>query len=167
MLFKKLFLTIFLMSMLSSAGAQSAADTVCHEVLLATTMGNIRVKLYNDTPLHRDNFLKLVRAGFYDGMLFHRVIANFMIQTGDPKSREAHTGEVLGNPRRAKRFRLRFVGRSIGISVVHWRLPEKAMIPILNASRRDRSSILSMASVSPIWNSTRSSDGLIRPPVKR
>ena len=97
MLFKKLFLTIFLMSLLSSAGAQSAADTVCHEVLLATTMGNIRVKLYNDTPLHRDNFLKLVRAGFYDGILFHRVIANFMIQTGDPKSREAHTGEVLGN----------------------------------------------------------------------
>ena len=56
MLFKKLFLTIFLISLLSSAGAQSAADTVCHEVLLATTMGNIRVKLYNDTPLHRDNF---------------------------------------------------------------------------------------------------------------
>lgn len=57
------------------------------EVVLETTVGNIRVKLYNDTPGHRDNFLKNVREGMYTGVTFHRVIRNFMIQTGDPKTR--------------------------------------------------------------------------------
>ena len=65
-------------------------------VELKTTMGDIVVELYNDTPLHRDNFLKLVGEGFYDGVLFHRVIDNFMIQTGDPKSKDAGAGEMLG-----------------------------------------------------------------------
>lgn len=65
-------------------------------VELKTTLGDITVELYNDTPLHRDNFLKLVGEGFYDGVLFHRVIDNFMVQTGDPKSKEAAPGEQLG-----------------------------------------------------------------------
>lgn len=74
-----------------------SVDTVRHQVLVETTMGNIRIALYNETPLHRDNFLKLVRNKDYDGMLFHRVIKNFMIQTGDPHSKTAKPGESLGN----------------------------------------------------------------------
>lgn len=62
-----------------------------------TSMGDIIVKLYNDTPLHRDNFLKLVKEGYYEGLLFHRVIDNFMIQTGDPDSKEAPAGKMLGS----------------------------------------------------------------------
>lgn len=57
------------------------------EVVLETTAGNIRVKLYNDTPGHRDNFVKNVYDGMYTGVTFHRVIRNFMIQTGDPATR--------------------------------------------------------------------------------
>ena len=62
-----------------------------------TTMGDIVVELYNDTPLHRDNFLKLVKEGYYDGVLFHRVIDSFMIQTGDPDSKTAAKGQHLGS----------------------------------------------------------------------
>lgn len=62
----------------------------------ATTMGPIRIKLYDDTPGHRDNFEKLVKEGYYDGMLFHRVIDEFMVQTGDPNSKNAGAGEALG-----------------------------------------------------------------------
>lgn len=66
-------------------------------VEVKTTMGDIVVKLYNDTPLHRDNFIKLVDSGFYDGLLFHRVIDSFMIQTGDPDSKDAPAGKMLGS----------------------------------------------------------------------
>ena len=66
-------------------------------VELKTTMGDIEVLLYNDTPLHRDNFIKLVKDGFYDGLLFHRVIDSFMIQTGDPESKDAPSGKMLGS----------------------------------------------------------------------
>ena len=59
-------------------------------------MGDIVVKLYNDTPRHRDNFLKLVNAGYYDDLLFHRVIKDFMIQGGDPDSRTAVPHQSLG-----------------------------------------------------------------------
>jgi cyclophilin family peptidyl-prolyl cis-trans isomerase len=65
-------------------------------VLIETSYGNIKIKLYDETPLHRDNFLKLVRAGFYDGLLFHRVINEFMVQGGDPDSRDAAPGKQLG-----------------------------------------------------------------------
>ena len=65
-------------------------------VELKTTLGDIYVDLYNDTPLHKENFLKLVGDGVYDGVLFHRVIDNFMVQTGDPTSKEAAAGERLG-----------------------------------------------------------------------
>ena len=64
---------------------------------LKTTMGDITVELYNDTPLHRDNFLKLVGEGVYDGVLFHRVIDEFMVQTGDPESKDAKPGARLGS----------------------------------------------------------------------
>lgn len=66
-------------------------------VEMETTMGTIEVVLYNDTPVHRDNFVKLVREGFYDGLLFHRVIKDFMIQGGDPDSRDAAPGQKLGD----------------------------------------------------------------------
>lgn len=66
-------------------------------VLISTTMGNIKVRLYNETPLHRDNFIKLVNEGYYDSLLFHRVINNFMIQGGDPQSKNAPAGVMLGN----------------------------------------------------------------------
>lgn len=55
--------------------------------LIETTLGNITVSLFDDTPLHRDNFKKLVAENYYDGIRFHRVIEDFMIQTGDPLSR--------------------------------------------------------------------------------
>ena len=66
------------------------------EVLLHTTAGDIRIELDGRTPLHRDNFLKLTREGFFDSVLFHRVIADFMIQAGDPDSRRAPADRMLG-----------------------------------------------------------------------
>lgn len=75
---------------------QTDSSAVRHQVLLKTSMGDIVVELYNETPLHRDNFLKLVRAGYYDGILWHRVISDFMIQTGDSTTRHAKPGEEVG-----------------------------------------------------------------------
>lgn len=66
------------------------------KVLFSTTMGDIEIKLFNETPVHRDNFIKNVKEGAYDGILFHRVIKDFMIQGGDPKSKTAKAGEMLG-----------------------------------------------------------------------
>lgn len=66
-------------------------------VRLETTMGNITVKLYNETPKHRDNFIKLTKEGTYDSTIFHRVIKNFMIQAGDPQSKTATDTTTLGN----------------------------------------------------------------------
>jgi len=65
-------------------------------VLIKTDMGNITVKLYDETPEHKKNFLKLVNEGFYNGLLFHRVMPNFMIQGGDPNSKDAAPGVRLG-----------------------------------------------------------------------
>jgi len=65
-------------------------------VELQTTMGNIKIQLFENTPGHRDNFLKLVKEGFYDSTLFHRVIPNFMLQGGDPDSKTAAAGKQLG-----------------------------------------------------------------------
>lgn len=63
---------------------------------IITTLGTIRVKLYSDTPKHRDNFAKLAFEGFYDGILFHRVIPGFMIQTGDPLSKDPANKNQFG-----------------------------------------------------------------------
>lgn len=67
------------------------------DVLLQTSMGDITIRLSDSTPLHRDNFLKLVKMHYYDGILFHRVIKDFMVQAGDPNSKTAKPGEMLGN----------------------------------------------------------------------
>ncbi len=66
-------------------------------VMMETNMGTIKIQLYNETPLHRDNFVKLVKAHYYDSLLFHRVIQSFMIQGGDPDSKTALPEAELGN----------------------------------------------------------------------
>ncbi len=65
-------------------------------VEMVTNMGTMKIKLYDNTPQHRDNFIKLVEQGFYDSVLFHRVIPSFMIQGGDPDSKGAAAGKMLG-----------------------------------------------------------------------
>lgn len=65
-------------------------------VIISTDYGDMKIKLYDETPLHRDNFIKLAKEGFFDGLLFHRVIPQFMIQGGDPTSRDAKPGQQLG-----------------------------------------------------------------------
>lgn len=65
-------------------------------IKITTTLGDIVVRLYDETPLHRDNFLKLATTGYYDNVLFHRVIKDFMIQGGDPNSKEAVPGAQYG-----------------------------------------------------------------------
>ena len=66
------------------------------KVKIQTMLGDIVVRLYDETPIHRDNFVKLVEEGYYDGTLFHRVIKDFMIQGGDPDSKGAPDGKMLG-----------------------------------------------------------------------
>ncbi|MCI4648985.1 peptidylprolyl isomerase [Phaeodactylibacter sp.] len=66
-------------------------------VEIETIHGSMLVELYDATPQHQDNFVKLVQEGYYDGLLFHRVIENFMIQGGDPKSKDAPAGQALGS----------------------------------------------------------------------
>jgi peptidylprolyl isomerase len=75
------------------AKPQEAKEAI---VLIETSLGNIKVKLYNETPLHRDNFIKLVNQNFYDSIIFHRVIKNFMIQGGDPTTKKPIEGVVYG-----------------------------------------------------------------------
>lgn len=86
-------LSLLLLAVTLAANAQ---DTLRHEVVIETTMGNITVALSNETPLHRDNFLRLVRKGYYDGTLFHRVIKDFMAQAGDSTTRHAQPGTAIG-----------------------------------------------------------------------
>ncbi|MBP7807808.1 MAG: peptidylprolyl isomerase [Bacteroidia bacterium] len=79
-------------------GAFCGAQTHSKEtILISTSLGNIKIKLFEETPLHKKNFLKLVKQGFYDSLLFHRVINSFMIQGGDPDSKRANDTILLGN----------------------------------------------------------------------
>lgn len=97
---KKLLLLVLAISLVHLSEAQSDSTLKKkdrkRDVLIQTTMGDMVVRLYDSTPLHRDNFLKLVKVHFYDSLLFHRVIKDFMIQGGDPNSRNAKAGEMLG-----------------------------------------------------------------------
>lgn len=80
------------------AGSQKQANMEKRTLIqLETTQGNITVALYNETPQHRDNFIKLVKEGVYDSTLFHRVIKQFMIQAGDPESKNASDTAMLGS----------------------------------------------------------------------
>ena len=104
---KNIFLSIVMVALTLIAcsandGNNTAADKKNNnkkmtKVELETSLGNIVVELYNETPLHRDNFIKLVKEGYYDGVLFHRVIKDFMIQTGDGNSKTANADTPLGD----------------------------------------------------------------------
>jgi peptidyl-prolyl cis-trans isomerase B (cyclophilin B) len=67
------------------------------DVEMVTTHGTLVIRLSDSTPLHRDNFLRLVKSNYYDSVLFHRVIRDFMVQAGDPQSKNAQPGQALGN----------------------------------------------------------------------
>ena len=91
-------LICYLLALLSAGvWCLSACNKKEDHVVLETTMGTIELKLYDATPLHRDNFRNLVREGAYDSLLFHRVIKDFMIQGGDPDSKNAAPGSLLGD----------------------------------------------------------------------
>ncbi len=79
------------------ATKEDEGTTLKNTFVIHTDFGDMKGRLYDETPLHRDNFIKLVNAGFYDSLLFHRVIKNFMIQGGDPDSKNAAAGKQLGN----------------------------------------------------------------------
>lgn len=94
---------IIIITVLLSLPALSQKDSTVTKkdrkkyVLLQTSYGDIIIRLSDSTPLHRDNFIRLTKVGFYDSVLFHRVIKNFMIQAGDPDSKTAPAGKLLGN----------------------------------------------------------------------
>lgn len=83
----------FIMAFALAGALQAAARKA---VVVQTTLGDIRIELYDETPVHRDNFLKLARSHFYDSLLFHRVVRNFVVQAGDPGSKRAEPGQMLG-----------------------------------------------------------------------
>jgi len=76
------------------SGNNTEGDTL---ILIETSFGNMKIKLYDKTPKHKANFIKLAKQGYFDGLLFHRVINQFMIQGGDPDSKNAPAGKMLGN----------------------------------------------------------------------
>lgn len=94
------FVAIFLLTLCIGSLQQVCAQSVKKDkrvrVEMLTTEGKMVIELYNETPLHRDNFLKLVKQHTYDSLLFHRVINKFMIQAGDPNSRNAKPNQMLG-----------------------------------------------------------------------
>jgi len=94
-----LILAVLLVAFAScGAGAKKTTEMEKRtQVKIETTMGDIVVELYNETPKHRDNFIKLAKEGVYDSTLFHRVIRQFMIQAGDPESKNANDTAMLGS----------------------------------------------------------------------
>jgi cyclophilin family peptidyl-prolyl cis-trans isomerase len=90
---KIFYVTTLLLCTLGAAAQTRSKETV----IIETSHGTMKIKLFEETPLHMANFLKLVRNGFYDSLLFHRVINQFMIQGGDPLSRTAQPGDSLGH----------------------------------------------------------------------
>lgn len=92
--YKILLLNWLCLIVISQAQGQKARE---QQVAITTSYGKILIKLYNETPKHRDNFISLVKNGFYDSLMFHRIIPDFMLQGGDPKSKYATKDSVLGN----------------------------------------------------------------------
>jgi cyclophilin family peptidyl-prolyl cis-trans isomerase len=95
---KSIALTVFLTAAATIITFCQTKNTKSVEkiVLIETSLGSIKVKLYNETPEHRDNFIKLVEEGFYDSLIFHRVIKDFMVQAGDPSSRNPQPNQRYG-----------------------------------------------------------------------
>ena len=93
----KLLITTLILFGLSSCAILNLGKRKEQKMKIETSEGEITLKLYNETPLHRDNFIRLVKSKFYDGVLFHRVIDQFMIQGGDPNSKDAMPGKMLGD----------------------------------------------------------------------
>lgn len=98
-IFRHLFKACVIVAMMAVVQNANAQETEENRIVitLETTMGNIRLALYNETPQHSKNFRELVEKGYYDGVLFHRVISKFMIQAGDSASRHTEPGTMLGN----------------------------------------------------------------------
>lgn len=94
MYLKAIILSLSLVLMIKQGFSQTFSKET---ILISTEYGNMKIKLFNETPQHRDNFLKLVREHFYDSLLFHRVIQDFMIQGGDPDSKHAEPSKFLGD----------------------------------------------------------------------
>lgn len=90
---KHFFFSLLLVWILAACNGQPSEAQL---IEIQTPYGVMKVKLYDQTPLHRDNFIKLTQQGYFDSLLFHRVIAGFMIQGGDPKSKNAPSGAPLG-----------------------------------------------------------------------
>lgn len=90
---KKLFTLVLSLCFIASFAAKPKNQYV----KISTNKGEVVIRLYNQTPLHRDNFLKLTKEKFFDGTIFHRVIKDFMIQGGDPNSKDAKPDQSLGN----------------------------------------------------------------------
>lgn len=86
----------YIYALLFLALSLSSCSDEYEHIIISTEYGDMEAILYNSTPQHRDNFLKLAEEGYYDSLLFHRVIEGFMIQGGDPDSRDASPGVVLG-----------------------------------------------------------------------
>lgn len=92
----KIVLIAFILTVAASCSLTRNSIPKEQKILIQTNLGDITVKLYNETPLHRNNFIKLVKAKTYNGVLFHRVIDQFMIQGGDPTSKNATPDALLG-----------------------------------------------------------------------
>ncbi len=88
---------IFICILSLTINNKATSQTASHTLLMETTKGKIKFILYEQTPMHADNFIKLVNDGAYNGVLFHRVINDFMIQTGDPDSKNAAKGALVGS----------------------------------------------------------------------
>ncbi|PCI98247.1 MAG: peptidylprolyl isomerase [Flavobacteriales bacterium] len=94
---KKIFPVILALITICNINGLAQKSEKQTKILISTSYGDMKMVLYNETPKHRDNFIKLVQKEFYNGTLFHRVIKDFMIQGGDPESKGAQPGQMLGS----------------------------------------------------------------------
>lgn len=120
---KLLFVTLAVVLSLTANAKKEKRTTV----ELLTSKGKITIELYNETPLHRDNFIKLINGKFYDNLLFHRVIADFMIQGGDPDSKEALKAKPSEREAPATLFPLKSASRCCSTNVGLWQQHAKAI----------------------------------------